>query len=68
MFLLLLHRFRFVAALAFIHSEVGSMGHYKSYIRRANGFLEVHDDLLRKINRAPENIEITPHILFFIRN
>jgi len=44
------------------------MGHYKSYVRRANGFWEVHDDLCRKINvLKSERIEITPHALFFVR-
>jgi len=56
--------------IAYIAPAIGNMGHYVSYVYRASGFWELHDDLNRKIKRLNniKNVSVTPHILYFIRN
>lgn len=46
------------------------MGHYVCYTLRAGGFWDLHDDLQRKVKRLNNinNIMITPHLMFYIRN
>ncbi|KAF0733675.1 USP domain-containing protein [Aphis craccivora] len=43
--------FRFIAVIAYIQPTIGSIGHYVSYVYRATGFWELHDDIGRKIKR-----------------
>lgn len=56
--------------IAYIAPEIGKIGHYVSYVYRASGFWEIHDDISRKIKRLNniKNISVTPQILYFIRN
>lgn len=50
--------------------NIGKLGHYNAHIRRSDRMWNVHDDLLDKVKiyKTSENIEIQPHILFYVKN